>query len=87
MAARPAIVEQTMFRHEDAILELQHISTHHNLQLIEMQRHVDELDNRGCQRNPWIHGIPESVEPDQIPQALQTIFNNLLEKPPDSPVD
>lgn len=40
---------------------------------------MEELENQGRRNNLRVRGIPETVTNEQIPQALQNIFNNILE--------
>lgn len=47
--------------------------------LILINRHLEDLDNRGQRQNIRVRGIPEKIEPNQIKQALQAVFNDLLE--------
>uniref|UniRef100_A0A8C5P860 Transposase element L1Md-A101/L1Md-A102/L1Md-A2 n=1 Tax=Leptobrachium leishanense TaxID=445787 RepID=A0A8C5P860_9ANUR len=49
----------------------------------ELRRSVDDLDNRGSCNNVRIRGIPEPEDTEDIPLILQTLFNALLERPPD----
>lgn len=46
---------------------------------------MEDLDKRGQQRNVLMWGILETVDHDQIFQAMEALFNKLLECPKDSP--
>lgn len=65
---------------------MQQLTESHAIHLREINRHLEDLDNRGRCRNLRVRGIPESIDPSQLPLAVTTIFNNLLERPPDTPV-
>uniref|UniRef100_A0A8C5PAB4 Uncharacterized protein n=1 Tax=Leptobrachium leishanense TaxID=445787 RepID=A0A8C5PAB4_9ANUR len=49
----------------------------------DLRRSVDDLDNRGRRNNVRIRGVPESEDTEDIPLTLRTLFNALLERPPD----
>lgn len=51
----------------------------HLAHLIEMNRQLEDLDNRGRRHNIRVRGIPETVEQSSISSVLQSVFNNLLE--------
>lgn len=58
-------------KHRDkAINRLDRISTSHTNHLIDMNRHLEDLDNRGRRNNIRVRGIPETVDSDQIIPAL-----------------
>lgn len=44
-----------------------------------MHRHLEDHDNRGRRHNIRIRGLTETVEPSNIQQCIQAIFNGLLE--------
>uniref|UniRef100_A0A8C5MIZ2 Transposase element L1Md-A101/L1Md-A102/L1Md-A2 n=1 Tax=Leptobrachium leishanense TaxID=445787 RepID=A0A8C5MIZ2_9ANUR len=52
----------------------------------DLRRSVDDLDNRGRRNNVRIRGVPEPEDTEDIPLILQTLFNALLERPPDTPI-
>lgn len=56
------------------------------MHLLEMSRHLEDLYNRGRRCNIRIRGLPKSVSPAQLEAVFLTIFNELLDRPPDSPV-
>lgn len=72
---------------EKAICRLEKVSTSHSLHFIEINRHMEDLDNRGRRCNIRVRGIPESVEPEQITLPLQGVFNSLLEWPENTAID
>lgn len=73
--------------HGAAIHQVQQAVSIHNRHLIDMHRHMEDLDNRGRRRNLHIRGIPESVEAPQLQAVVWAIFNTLLGRPPDAPVE
>lgn len=52
----------------------------HTLQLRDLQRHMEDLDNRGRRHNFRIRGLPESVGADQISSSVTSLFNGLLNR-------
>uniref|UniRef100_A0A8C5MJD9 Uncharacterized protein n=1 Tax=Leptobrachium leishanense TaxID=445787 RepID=A0A8C5MJD9_9ANUR len=52
----------------------------------DLRRSVDDLDNRGRRNNVRIRGVPEPEDTEDIPLTLRTLFNALLERPPDTPI-
>lgn len=72
---------------EKAIHRLKKVSTSHSLHFIEINRHLEDLDNRGRRNNIRGRGIPESVETEQITLALQRVFNSLLERPENTAIE
>lgn len=46
-----------------------------------MQRHLEDLDNRGRRHNLRVRGIPEVIEGDQIIPSVTGLFNSLLNRP------
>lgn len=75
-------------KHRDkAIHRLEKISVTQSQHFIKMNRHLEDLDNRGRRCNIRVRGIPETLEPDQIIPALQRVFNNLLDRQEDMDID
>ncbi|XP_073482001.1 vomeronasal type-2 receptor 26-like [Aquarana catesbeiana] len=71
---------------ETAICKLEKINSSHSNHFIEINRHLEDLDNRGRRSNIWVRVIPETVDKDQIIPALQRVFNSLLERPEDTAI-
>ena len=61
--------------------------TSHASHLIDINRHLEDLDNRGRRANIRVRGIPESVENAQIIPTLRRVFNSLLEGQEDAAID
>lgn len=80
-------VEETTTHHDAAIHKVHQITDAHTLHLHELQHHVEDLDNRGHHHNIRVKGLPEAVEPRQLTQANLTIFNVLLERAPEMPIN
>lgn len=80
--------EETAGKQRDTrIHRLDKVTSSHARHFIEMNRHLEDLDNRGRRNNIRVRGIPESVLTDQIPSVLQRVFNSLLEKPEDTEIE
>lgn len=75
-------------KHMDkAINRLERVTVTQAHHFIEMNRHIEDLDNRGRRNSIRVRGIPEFVEPDQIIPALQLVFNGLLWRQEDMGID
>lgn len=78
----------TTGKHRDRILHrLENVVISHFSHLIEINRHLEDLDNRGRRNNIRVKGIPESVDTAQIIPALQRVFNSLLERQEDIEIE
>lgn len=53
----------------------------HTLQLREVNRHLEDLENRSCRHNLHVWGMPEEVEGERMPQAVVSLFNSVLGRP------
>lgn len=87
LSEQMAVSERAGRRRDRALSRLDDITTAHNQHLIDMNRHLEDLDNRGRRHNIRVRRIPESVSSDQIKPALTSIFNNLLNRPEHSPIE
>lgn len=67
--------------------QIQQVSDSHSFQLREMHRHLEELNNRGRKHNIRLRGLSKSIEPGNLHQCVQSIFNTLLDRPHDSPIE
>lgn len=56
------------------------------MQLRDLQRNVEDLDNRGRRHNLRVRGIPESVEQDGILSVVTGLFNHVLDRPEQTPI-
>lgn len=87
MASHLEHIESAALTHSAAIQQVQRVISVHAQHLIDMNRHLEDLDNRDWRRNLCIRGIPESVEGPQLQSVVWAIFNTLLSRPLDSPVE
>lgn len=55
----------------------------HALHFIDMNRHLEDLNNRGRRNNIRV----ETVDTEQIIPALQRVFNSLLERQKDAEIE
>lgn len=62
VATRMEHMENVAMTHGAAIEQIQQTSTVHTQHLMDMHRHMKDLDNRGRRCKLRIRGIPESVE-------------------------
>lgn len=82
-AAAAADKEQDM-----AISVLHHVKNQHSAQLVVIQRYVEDLDNRAIiLDNIRVQGVPETVSPDQVKDAVKTLFNQILSRSVDTPLE
>lgn len=81
MMGRIQKVEDTTLLHQKAIDRIDYRINSHNRQLRDIQRHVEELDNRGRRHNLRIRGLPESVDSEHLPQVVSYVFNDILDSP------
>lgn len=80
-------LEDTTTRHDTAVQQLQQSSQAYNSQLRDLHRHMEDLDNRGRRHDLRVRGVPESVEQNHLVQATIQIFNDLLGRPPETPIE
>lgn len=52
----------------------------HTLQLMEVNRHLEDLENRGLCHNLHVRGMPEAVE------TVTELFNSVLNRPPSTAI-
>lgn len=63
------------------------IVSQHLVRLTEINRHLEDLDNRGPRHNIRLQGLPVVVTADQQEMALLPIFNDILDRPLVTPID
>lgn len=80
-------VEEKTNLQAESIHTLNTATRSHSSQLRELQRHIEDLDNRGHHHNLRVRGLPESVETSQITNATMAIFNDLLGRSPDTHIE
>lgn len=86
MTMRVEEVEITQAHHETSLCQVQQLTESHAFHLREINRHMEDLDNRGRRRNLRVRGIPESIDPTQLSLTVTNILNDLLERPLDTPI-
>lgn len=59
----------------------------HTLQIQQLMYHQDDQENRARRNNIRIRGLPESVETKDLAPAVIAMFNELLQKDKDAPLE
>lgn len=80
-------VEKVTERHVTVLRRATHRIANHTLQLRDMNRHMEDLDNRGRRHNLRIRGLSKSIEGGQISTTIIGLFNDLLNRPPQSAIE
>lgn len=92
IAALRQDIQQVTLRVED--LETEHDTTRTYLSHVhpllsaqsetirDMNRHLEDLDNRGRRNNIRVRGLPEAAGTENLTEILVSIFNGLLGTPP-----
>lgn len=68
-ADRVQETEAVTTQHDAQIEHIHLIQDTHTLHIWDMQRHMEDLDNRGHKNNLRGRGVPKSIENDQIQQT------------------
>ncbi|XP_073500594.1 uncharacterized protein [Phyllobates terribilis] len=87
LTTRVDTIEQNMTITSATITALQdtiHVQSAH---IINLQSHLDDLENRGRRNNLRIRGLPELVVTADLPSTLNHIFNKILGAPPSSVIE
>lgn len=79
-------VEETQAFHDALLCHMQQVTETHAVHLRDINRHMEDLDNRGRRRNLRVRGLPESFDSAQLSRMVTAHFNELLERPPESPI-
>lgn len=79
-------VEKAADRHETILSKAATRIDSYTLQMRDMQRHLEDLDNRGWRHNLRIRGLPETIRGDRMPPAVVSLFSSLLNRPLQTPV-
>lgn len=74
-------VEKTSAQHNTVLCNVTHKLDSHTLQLRDLQRHVEDLYNKGRRHNLRVRGLLESLEPEQLTTTITGLFNDLLDRP------
>lgn len=86
IAARMDNMETATAKQGREIRRIQATTSTHTATLRSMQKHIEDLDNRGRPHNVRIRGLPESIETVQLEPTVVAFFNNILGRPEDTPV-
>ncbi|KAM9330707.1 annexin A1 [Gastrophryne carolinensis] len=87
LSSRVEKVEKEEANTSNRLSEVREVVMAHNRHLMNVHRHLEDLDNRNRRCNIRVRGVPEEVAPDQTQEALLSIFNSLLERPPGTPIE
>lgn len=87
MHNRLSEVEESSQMQAAAIRQVQKAHDLHLPHIFDLHRQVEDLDNRGRRHNIRVRGVPEGIDPSALTQTVCTIFNELLERPADTPID
>lgn len=79
-------VEQVTAQHDRVLRKATRRIDTHTMQLIEIQRRVEDLDNRGRRHNLRIRGMPEAITAEHLSPAVTGLFNDLLNRLPQTPI-
>uniref|UniRef100_A0A8C5LWR2 Uncharacterized protein n=1 Tax=Leptobrachium leishanense TaxID=445787 RepID=A0A8C5LWR2_9ANUR len=80
LSSRVGLLEETA-RHP-----LQPAQTHTRDEFSDLQRRVDDLDNRGRRHNIRVRGLAETDDPEDLRTTLRELFNLILNRDTDAPV-
>ncbi|XP_056373658.1 actin-binding protein WASF2-like [Hyla sarda] len=84
---RISVVETAHKSTSSSVQALQSVVNGQKEQLFSMQQHLDDLENRSRQNNIRVRGLPEAVSSSELWDALTSIFNDLLDRPPDTYIE
>lgn len=87
MNDRIATVEENTRTQATAIRQVQKTYDARLPHLFELHRQVEDLDNRGRRHNVRVRGVPEGIDQAALQHTVCSIFNDLLGRPADSPVE
>lgn len=76
------MAEEEIQENKLAVHRTQLQGAEHRSLIRDMQRHIEDLDNRGRRNNIRVRVIPEPEGNEDLQTTLQSIFNNLLGEPP-----
>lgn len=84
IALRVEEVEETEACHDPSLCQVQQITESHAVHLREINRHMEDLDNCGRRRKLRVRSLPEAIDHSQLTRSVIALFNDLLERPPDT---
>lgn len=79
-------VEETTQTHAAANCQVQGTYDAQLTHLLDLHRHIEDLDNRGRRHKIRVRGMPENNDPGLLQQTVSNIFNELIDRPADSPI-
>lgn len=71
----------------NALQSHEEILNTHTVMLQQLSYKQDDIENRNRCNNIRICGLPEPVEPKDLSMAVTAIFNQLLKKPKENPIE
>lgn len=80
------MVENTTAQHSAAIRKTHLTLDTQSRKLREVNRHLEDLDNRGMRHNGRLKSLTESIKQEHLQAEVNSIFNALLEKPKEVPI-
>lgn len=80
-------VEQTSQAHATAIRQIQRTYDTQLTYLFYLHRHVEDLVNRSHIHYFRVRGVPEGIDAAVLQPTICSIFNDLIDRPADSPTD
>ncbi|KAM9319805.1 neutral amino acid uniporter 4-like [Gastrophryne carolinensis] len=72
---------------EAAIADLVQRVEAQNVQILQLQLQHDDLENRHRRNNLRLRGIPEASTGEDVKQIITTIFNKLLDRDAETPIE
>lgn len=87
ISARVGEMERTAAGHDASLCQVQQVTESHAIHMRELHHHLEDLDNGGRPHNLRVKGIPENIEPKRLAQATKALFNDLLERSQDAPIE
>lgn len=87
ISARVGVVEITAAHHDTSLCQVQQVTESHAIHLRELHRHLEDLDNHGRHHYLRVRSMSVSIGPNRLLQATIALFNDLLERPQDAPIE
>lgn len=86
ITGRVMAVEKITASHSTELRKNHLLIDTHTRQLRDMNRHLEDLDNRSRRHNLRLRGLTESVDTEHLQSEVIGIFNNVLNRPKDTPI-
>lgn len=81
VAGRVQDIEKVTASHTSVLRRSCQVLDTHTLQLRDLNRHMEDLDNRGRRHNLRIHDLPESIDATHLRAEVTSLFNTIGETP------